>query len=434
MGMRAALWLISLFALAAAAAWLAGNNHGTVTLFLSPYRIDLSLNLVLLVLSLVVLVVVLAQQALSALLSLPQQAQRWRLQQKERAAHAAMLESISQFMAGRFLRARKSAQSALEKEALLTEAGLDLDHAVTLRTLAHIMAAESAHALQDRDVRQTHWQAALDASKYGSSLDSRTLTEGIQLRAARWLLDDRDAPASLALLQALPSAAARRTVALRLQLKAARLAGQPTQALDTAVLLAKHRAFTPAAAESLVRSLILTWLTHTHDADAVQRLWLKLSAHQRGMPDLAAEAALRFLSLGGAAATVRPWLQPLWVSLQSQKSSTWTPDQLARMVQALDASWADAQASDARPWLARVEAAQQAQPQDPNWQYLAGMLCLRHQLWGKAQGLLSQSVRGLQAPALKRKAWCALAELAEQRQDLPAATAAWKQAANVAQS
>lgn len=34
--MRAALWLISLFALAVAGAWMAGNNHGTVTLFLSP--------------------------------------------------------------------------------------------------------------------------------------------------------------------------------------------------------------------------------------------------------------------------------------------------------------------------------------------------------------------------------------------------------------
>jgi hypothetical protein len=75
---------LKIAALAAAAAWLAGHNQGTVTLFLSPYRIDLSLNLVLLVLGLVVLVVVLAQQALSALLSLPQQAQRWRLQQKER--------------------------------------------------------------------------------------------------------------------------------------------------------------------------------------------------------------------------------------------------------------------------------------------------------------------------------------------------------------
>jgi HemY protein len=220
---------------------------------------------------------------------------------------------------------------------------------------------------------------------------------------------------------------------MRLQLKAARLAGQPEQALDTAVLLAKHRAFTPAAADSLVRGLIWTWLSHTHDADAVQRLWFKLSPVYRAMPDLAAQAALRFLSLGGAGATARPWLEPLWAALQSQKSSPWASDQLAHMVQALEASWADAQASDARSCLSRVEAAQQAQPQDPRWQYLAGMLCMRHQLWGKAQVLLSQSVKGLQAPALKRKAWCALAELAEQRQDLSAASAAWKQAANVAQ-
>jgi HemY protein len=429
--MRAALWLITLFALAAAAAWLAGHNQGTVTLFLSPYRIDLSLNLVLLVLGLVVMVMVLAQQALSALLSLPQQAQRWRLQQKERAAHAAMLDAISQFMAGRFLRARKAAQTTLEKEALLSEAGLELDHAVALRSLAHLMAAESAHALQDRDVRQTHLQAALVAAKEAPSVESRTLNDGIQLRAARWLLDDRNAPASLALLQTLPTATARRMVAMRLQLKAARLAGQPAQALDTAVLLAKHRAFTPAAADSLVRSLILTWLSHTHDADSVQRLWLKLSPKQRAMPDMVAEATLRFLSLGGAGATARTWLQPLWEPLQLHKSSPWTSDQLARMVQALDASWADAPVSEARTWLARVEAAQQAQPQDPRWQYLAGMLFLRHQLWGKAQGFLSQSVKGLQSPALKRQAWCALAELAEQRQDLPAATAAWKQAAQV---
>lgn len=426
--MRAALWLISLFALAAAAAWLAGHNQGTVTLFLAPYRIDLSLNLVLLMLGLVVLVVVLAQQALSALLSLPKQAKRWRLQQKERAAHAAVLESISQFMAGRFVRARKAAQSALEKEALLRDAGLELDHAVSLRTLAHIMVAESAHALQDREVRQTHWQDALSAAKEGPSSERQALIEGAQLRAARWSLDDRDAAGSLALLQALPPATARRMVAMRLQLKAARLAGQPAQALDTALLLAKHRAFTPATAKSLVRSLVSEWLSHTHDADGVQRLWFHLSPAQRGMPDLAAEAALRFMDLGGAGAVARLWLQPVWAPLQSEQSQ-WTPDQLARMVQAMEASLADAQAPDARQWLARVEAAQQAQPQDARWQYLAGMVCLRHQLWGKAQGLLSQSVKGLQAPALKRRAWSALAELAEQRQDPTAAAQAWKQAA-----
>lgn len=430
--MRAALWLISLFSLAVAAAWLAWNNNGTVALFLMPYRIDLSLNLVLLMMGLVVLVVVLAQQALSALLSLPKQAQRWRLQQKERAAHAALLEAISNFMAGRFLRARKAAQSALDKESRLKDAGLQLDHAVALRTVAHIMVAESAHALQDREVRQSHWQEALDAAKEGQSSERQALTEGAQLRAARWLLDDRDAAASLSLLKALPAAVGRRTVAMRMQLKAARLSRQPAQALDTAVLLAKHRAFSPATADSLVRGLILEWLSHTHVADDVQRLWRHLNESQCAMPDLVAELALRFVALGGTGTMVKPWLQTVWGPLQTN-SSNWTTDQLARMVHAMEASLTDAQAPDARQWLAQVEAAQQAQPQSAYLQYLAGMLCLRHQLWGKAQSLLTQALKGLQSPELKRKAWCALADLAEQRQDLAAAAAAWKQAALIAQ-
>jgi len=429
--MRAALWLISLFALAAATAWLAGNNQGTVALFLVPYRVDFSLNLVLLVLGGVVLVVVVAQKALSALLSLPKQAQRWRLQQKERAAHASLLESISQFMAGRYLRARKAAQVALEKESHLHEAGLQLDHAVSLRTLSHIMAAESAHALQDRALRQNHFDQALESAQKGQSFERQALTEGAQLRAARWLLDDRDAAGSLGLLKSLPSAIGRRTVAMRLQLKAARLAGQPAQALDTAVLLAKHRAFSPASADSLVRSLILDWMAHTHDADALQRLWSQLTSAQREMPDVVAEAVLRFVNLGGDVGIAKGWLAPLWAPLQSAQDRR-TDDQRDRMAMAMDACLTDAQATDARQWLSRVEAAQLAQPQDPLWQYLAGMLCCRHQLWGKAQNLLTASVKGLRTPELKRRAYCALAELAEQRHDAEAAASAWKQAARVA--
>jgi HemY protein len=426
--MRAALWLLSLFALAVAGAWLAGNNQGTVAFFLMPYRVDLSLNLLLLVFVMVVVVVVLAQQALSALLSLPQQAQRWRLQQKERAAHAALLEAISSFMAGRFLRARKAAQTALDKETQLNGVGLQLDHAVSLRTLAHIMLAESAHALQERELRQSHWQKAMDAAKSGGFSERQSLTEGAQLRAARWLLDDRDAAGSLGVLKSLPTAIGRRVVAMRMQLKAARLAGQTTQALDTAVLLAKHRAFTPATADSLVRGLILEGLSQMRHVDALERWWLALPPEQRAMPDLAAEAVLRWAALGGKGSTIMPWLQPLWVPLQSP-SPAWLPEQLAKMVQAMEVSLLDTQVPEARQWLARIEAAQQAQPQDARWQYLAGMVCMRHQLWGKAQSLLALSVKGLQHPVLKRRAWCALAELAEQRQDPLLAAQAWKQAA-----
>ena len=50
--MRAALWLLALFGIAVASALFAGNNQGTVTLFWPPYRLDLSLNMVLLLLAL----------------------------------------------------------------------------------------------------------------------------------------------------------------------------------------------------------------------------------------------------------------------------------------------------------------------------------------------------------------------------------------------
>jgi HemY protein len=78
-----------------------------------------------------------------------------------------------------------------------------------------------------------------------------------------------------------------------------------------------------------------------------------------------------------------------------------------------------------------MESAQQSRPRAAHLQYLAGMLCLRQRLWGKAQSLLSQAVKNLQTPMLQRKAWIALAELAEQRQDPVEAAAAWKAAARV---
>jgi len=230
----------------------------------------------------------------------------------------------------------------------------------------------------------------------------------------RSLLDDRDAQGSLERLKELPTAVGRRMVAMRLLLKASRLAGQTAQALDTAVLLAKHRAFSPAAAESLVPGLTLEWPTQGRDADGVQKLWQKLNPSQRKMPEVAAEVALRFMALGGSAATARLWLEPMWNPLQAG-AADWSPLQMLRVVRALELSQADPQAPDARQGLARVEGLQLAQPRDPRLQYLAGMVCLRHRLWGKAQALLTQASKGLQEPEFQRRTGLALAELAEQR-------------------
>src|SRR5688572_20208984 len=111
--MRVALWLLFLFGIAAAVALFAGNNQGTVTLFWPPYRIDLSLNLVLLLLVGGFMFLHAVLRALAALFDLPRQALRWRTQQKERAMHGSLLDGIAHLLAGRFIRARKSAESAL---------------------------------------------------------------------------------------------------------------------------------------------------------------------------------------------------------------------------------------------------------------------------------------------------------------------------------
>jgi HemY protein len=415
--MRAALWLLALFGIAVAVALFAGNNQGTVTVFWPPYRIDLSLNLVLLLLLAAFLFLHAALRALAALFNLPQQALRWRTQQKERGMHAFLLDSLSHLLAGRFIRARKSAEAALSQEASLSAGSAAPANAAQVRTLAHLLAAESAQALQDRAAREEHLKRALEQA---GSREGQGTHEGALMRAARWSLEDREPQAAIGWLQGLPTGAGRRTLALRMKLKAARLARHTREALETARLLAKHRAFSEVAAGSLVRGLAVDLLNGAHDPAQLKRAWAELEPAERQMPELAIHAAQRMAVLGGDAHLGRDWLLPVW-ERQHQ-----LPDSLkVKLVCALEEGLDSIDGA----WLARIEAAQRANPRDATLQYLAGMACMKRQLWGKAQQLLRQAALGLQDARLHRNASRALAQLAEERGDDEAAAAAWKQAA-----
>ena len=422
--MRATLWLLALFAVAVASALFAGNNQGTVTVFWPPWRLDLSLNFVLLALALAFTTLYAALRALAALIALPRQAQRWRLQQKERAMHGALLDALAQLMSGRFLRSRKAAQAALEQEASLRGGGTYLPQREALRVMSHLVAADASHALQDRSARDQHLQEALSPPKSSEVSQPQELQEGVQLRAARWALDDREPLVALKGLATLSQGAARRTLALRIKLKATRLAQQTQEALETARLLGKHRAFSAAAAQSIVRGLASELIRNAHDPEQLSANWLALDPGERDMPELAIHAAQRLAELGGEPAQVRRWLEPVWQQLVDRPGEL---DELdaRRLVRALETALDSLDAQ----WLARIEAAQQANPRDARLQYLAGVACMQRQLWGKAQQLLTQAAPKLQDAGLRTNAWRHLAQLAEQRGDLEAALAAWKSAA-----
>lgn len=427
--MRAALWFLSLFGIAVAIALFAGNNQGTVTLFWPPFRIDLSLNLVLLLLVILMVVLYLAARALSGLLDLPRQARFWRGQQKERAMHAALLDGMGNMMAGRFLRARKDAESALAQQRSLA-LGVEAPHHVAqLSVLAHLLVAESAQALQDKTRRDEHLQLAL-VPPAGLGKVTQEVREGAQLRAARWALDDREPQRALRLLSELPQGVARRTVALRIKLKAARLAGQTQEALETTRLLTKHGAFSPEAATAMVRGLALEFINAAHDSSQLQRVWASLSATEREMPELAVHAVQRLLSLQGDTAVARAWLLPVWehmavdpAAFEQLHGESWRHKLVMAVESTLDASDAF--------WLSRLEALQTRYPRLADLQYLVAVACLKRQLWGKAQQLITQACLGLSDEALLRRAWRVRAELAERHGDSEAALDAWKQAARI---
>ena len=426
--MRAAFWFLALFAVAVAVALVAGNNQAVVTIFWPPHRIDMSFNLTVLLLAGFFLLLYVALRALSAVVSLPLEARRWRAQQKERAMYGALMDALAHQLAGRYIRATKSAQTALAQEkslGLIAEqsgqaTGYSPSRSNQVQSLAHLLAAESAQSLQNKPLRDQHLQLALQSSAPRSAQEVR---EGVQLRAARWALDDRDAAASLDWLAQLPQGAARRTLALRLKLKATRQLRQTGQALDTARLLAKHRAFSEAAAQSIVRGLALELLNDAHDPAQLQQAWLSLDDSERAMPELVVHAASRLMALHGDVALARAWLLQVWDRAMAPRSDI--SDSLRiKLIAVLESGFASLDAA----WLARIEAAQLGRPRDATLQYLAGMACLSRQLWGKARQLLSQSALGLQDATLHRNAWRALAVLAEQREDDEAAAYAYKQA------
>jgi HemY protein len=425
--MRVAIWLLTLFAVAVVVALFAGNNQGTVTVYLPPYRVDLSLNLVLLVLAVGFVILHLALRALDALLTIPQRAHDWRLVQRERTIYASLLDAWFHLLSGRFVRARKAAELVVSIEESMQRSGEKLPHAGRVRGFAHMLAAEGAHAVQDRTRRESHFDQALAQVAKRDVQDAR---EGVQMRAARWALDDKDAGAAMQWLDQLPVGAARRTIALRLRFKAARLSGKSKLALETARQLTKHRALSEVAGRSIARGLAAEMIAAAHDPVQIQMAWDALNPDEQGQTDVVLEAAARLLQVGGEVDVALRWLLPVWNAM-AQSDNALTPAQQVQLVRVLEAGFDKAGGVPDSLWLGRIENAQMARPHDAVLQYLAGCMCRHLSLWGKAQQMLTRALPRLQDTELKRDAWRTLAQLAEQRNDAAAAAQAYQEAARL---
>ena len=415
--MRFAIWFVLLFAVAVVAAATFGTNDGLASFYWGTWRLDLSLNLFVLLLIGTCFLLVAVIQGINSLIGLPQRAREWRTARRDRTGQAALREALAQYFGGRYTRAQKSAQRALAIQSETPELAQDNEFTV----LGHLLAAGSAHRLQNRALRDEELRQALDLSQRSPA--ARSAEEGARLLAAEWALDDRDAPRAIELLNALPVGVARRTHALRLKLQAARLGRQPQEALKTARLLIKHQGFSAVAAAGLVRSLAFESLDTVHDADQLRRLWLSFDSADRRDPFIAARAATHATRLG-ANDDALAWLRPLW-----EQIAELGVEERAVVAEAL----AGAAAGVSLEWLPRLEAAIQALPRDGAIAMAAGSALVVRGLWGKARALLEQAADDpTLAPTTRRKAWIGLAELAANEGDHARAARCWEKAARQA--
>ncbi len=415
--MRLAIWFVLLFAVAVVAATTFGTNDGLATFYWGTWRLDVSLNLFLLLLVGSSFLIVAVIQGVNSLVGLPRRAREWRVARRDRTGQAALRESLSLYFGGRYTRAQKAAQRALAIQVETPELAQDNEFTV----LGHLLAAGSAHRVQNRAVRDEELRLALDLSHHSAA--ARSAEEGARLLAAEWALDDRDAVRATELLDELPLGVARRTHALRLKLQAARLARQPQEALRTARLLVKHQGFSAAAAAGLLRSLAFESLETVHDLDQLRRLWQGLDPADRRDAFIAARAAAKASALG-ASEDARSWLRPFWDRIAEIGA-----EERSRVAEALSGAVAGIGAE----WLPRLESAAQAVPRDGAVALAAGRALAERGLWGKARALLEQAGADASlAASARRKAWVALAELAEREGDSARANRCFETAARLA--
>lgn len=398
--MRNVIWLVLVAVAAVVAAVTFGRNDGLVSIFWGGWRADLSLNLSLLLLFIGGALVLAAAQALMALFALPTRAAEWRALRRERAAQAALRESMAEYFSARYSRAYKAARRALALHA--DGAATDREFAV----LAHLLASGSLHRLSDRPRRDE--QLALLETLLAAPGQPRRADDGARLLAAEWALDDRDPERTLTMLAALPPGVARRTQALRLKLSAARLAHAPQEALQTARLLANHQAFSPDVARSLLRALAIEALAVPHDAEQLREAWQRLDAADRRDAVVAAAAAERACALG-AHDEARQWLMPLWDRMHdlAEDGRTRVAVALLRAAKGIGADW-----------LPRLQIAAEHHAHEPAVQAAVGAAFAERQLWGKARQLLEPAAADVRLDvAVRRMVWQRLAVLAREEGD-----------------
>lgn len=356
--MRFFLRLVALFAIAVGLAVVARYNSGNVVVFFPPYRVDLSLNFFLVLLTLLFFVLYGLMWTIRTTQKLPGRVIDYRRQKQEINANAALRDSLKAMCEGRFGQAEKAASRA----AQLPEN----------RGVSALLAARAAHRMGQME-RRDIWLASIE--------DNPTLKTARLITMLDLLVDDYQSQAALNIVKEMDASGTRHIYALRLALKAHQQARNWSEVLRLVHILDKHDALHPILSKRL-RELAYDELLSdvSHDAESIIRLWSTISSEDRGKPFIAIRAAKAFNRHGlqeNARAIVEKSMATEWdVRLMSVYRDAMAAEGTPALL---------AQIEHCEAWLLKAL-------NDAELALTLGTFCLQQKLWGKAQRHLEQAL------------------------------------------
>ena len=350
--LRALIWIVVIAAIAVGLTLLARHSTGYVLVVSSPYRIELSLNLLLLLLAGAFGVFYFLIRVIAATVGVPARISELRAARRRRKARATLASALREYFAGRYARAEKAAQRALDM-------GEHPD-------LSAVVAARAAHGLRAYERRDDYLARA--AATAGSEDPTQVVTQ------AQLLLEQRCFQEALDALQRLPR---RHTAALRLELTAQQELRNWDQTLALVNELQRRKVFDAEQATDIRRvALIENLRRKALDIAALEEAWRKMSAKERTDSRIAAAAARCFIALGGCVQAHR--------IIEEALESSWDSD--------LVALYAECDGGDALQRIERAEGWLRSYPRDAVLLLALGKLCAARELWGKAQSYLEASI------------------------------------------
>jgi HemY protein len=349
---RTAFWIIAIFALAAGVVVAARYNSGYVQLVWPPYRVELSLNLALILLAAVFISSYIVVRMISGMVRLPMRVHAYRVARRRQKAQTTLLDALQAYFAGRYARAEKAAAESITLG----------DHA----GLCAVLAARAAHELRAYERRDAYLAQAASLASDDDAV--KVVTE------AELLLDQHRYQETLDALSQLPR---KHTAALRLELRAQQAVRNWEQVLALIDQLEKRSVFDAEQAHQLrVRAHEQNLKRKALDVRSLAEAWEKVSTQAKKDTGVAMAAAECFIALGAASRAQE--------IIEQSLAQQWD----SGLVQL----YAEAANEDALTGIEKAERWLQAQPRDAALLLTLGKLCARQGLWGKAQSYLEASI------------------------------------------